>query len=309
MENERTILVGMNGKPEGGSALAAARMLAKQTGFELVLLHVTDPAVLHGHETPEHATSVDQILEWQISNAHHYLATREKQLVGEGVVVRTVAALGKPAEVIVRTAREVNAAMIVMVTYARVGLARWMLGSTADEVMEMADRPVLLVKAGSELTDDAFSNIILPVDGSPTSEKALPSAIELSHLLKAPVNVVRAVPPAVVTMSTEAMQIAVDDIEEIRRYVWRVATYIEQRTTGAEGHVTAGPAGQQIVSMAHGTPGSIVVMCTHGHSGFKRAVLGSVTHQVIRRSGRPVLVIPPHAMSSAEGVHEKAAVA
>ena len=151
MENERTILVGMNGKPEGGSALAAARMLAKQTGFELVLLHVTDPAVLHGHETPEHATSVDQILEWQISNAHHYLATREKQLVGEGVVVRTVAALGKPAEVIVRTAREANAAMIVMVTYARVGLARWMLGSTADEVMEMADRPVLLVKAVSRM--------------------------------------------------------------------------------------------------------------------------------------------------------------
>ena len=49
--------------PDAVFKIAAARMLAKQTGFELVLLHVTDPAVLHGHETPEHATSVDQILE------------------------------------------------------------------------------------------------------------------------------------------------------------------------------------------------------------------------------------------------------
>jgi nucleotide-binding universal stress UspA family protein len=52
-----------------------------------------------------------------------------------------------------------------------------------------------------------------------------------------------------------------------------------------------GFAADEIVSLARKTPDNLVAMCTHGHSGVKRWVLGSVTETVVRHAGSPVLVI------------------
>jgi nucleotide-binding universal stress UspA family protein len=42
---------------------------------------------------------------------------------------------------------------------------------------------------------------------------------------------------------------------------------------------------------ARETPDNFIAMCTHGRSGVRRWVLGSVTETVVRHSGDPVLVI------------------
>ena len=51
-----------------------------------------------------------------------------------------------------------------------------------------------------------------------------------------------------------------------------------------------GLAADEIISLARKTPDNLIAMCTHGHSGVKRWVLGSVTETVVRHSGDPVLV-------------------
>jgi nucleotide-binding universal stress UspA family protein len=50
-----------------------------------------------------------------------------------------------------------------------------------------------------------------------------------------------------------------------------------------------GPA--EIIDFARKTPGNLIAMCTHGRSGMKRWVLGSVTERVVQASGDPVLVV------------------
>lgn len=67
------------------------------------------------------------------------------------------------------------------------------------------------------------------------------------------------------------------------------------RTKGLEvgKRVITGSPAHVIVELAQETPRAIVVMTTHGRSGFIRWILGSVTENVVRASGDLVLVIPP----------------
>lgn len=52
-----------------------------------------------------------------------------------------------------------------------------------------------------------------------------------------------------------------------------------------------GEAAETIIELARGAPNSLIAMCTHGRSGVKRWVLGSITEKVVRHSGDPVLVV------------------
>jgi len=52
-----------------------------------------------------------------------------------------------------------------------------------------------------------------------------------------------------------------------------------------------GFAADEIISLGQKTPNNLIAMCTHGRSGVKRWVLGSVTEKVVRHSGDPVLVL------------------
>jgi len=52
-----------------------------------------------------------------------------------------------------------------------------------------------------------------------------------------------------------------------------------------------GFAGDEIIALARKTPDALIAMCSHGRSGVKRWVLGSVTENVVRHSDDPVLVV------------------
>ena len=57
--------------------------------------------------------------------------------------------------------------------------------------------------------------------------------------------------------------------------------------------VLEGPTVRTLVEYGRQKPGPIVVMATHGRTGFRRLLLGSVTEAVVRSSIAPVLVVPP----------------
>ena len=64
----------------------------------------------------------------------------------------------------------------------------------------------------------------------------------------------------------------------------------------------AGDPATTIVEQASAQRADLVVMTTHGRSGFDRLLLGSVTEHVLRRAPCPVLTVPPHAAGSPDGV-------
>ena len=51
-----------------------------------------------------------------------------------------------------------------------------------------------------------------------------------------------------------------------------------------------GYGAEEIITLGWETPDNFIAMCTHGRSGVKRWVLGSVTERVVQHSGDPVLI-------------------
>jgi nucleotide-binding universal stress UspA family protein len=66
-------------------------------------------------------------------------------------------------------------------------------------------------------------------------------------------------------------------------------------------HVRDGSPVHMILDEAESLPSDLIVLGTHGHSGFDRWVLGSVTEKVLRKASCPVLTVPPPAAAPASG--------
>jgi nucleotide-binding universal stress UspA family protein len=115
--------------------------------------------------------------------------------------------------------------------------------------------------------------VLVPLDGSPLAEAALPLASLLADTLEAKLDLLR-----VVAHGGPEEQAAVDYLASFH-------------LQGAAIHVRQGAAAEGIVQHARSEHASLVVMTTHARSGLERAVLGSVTAEVIARSPSPTVVL------------------
>ena len=70
--------------------------------------------------------------------------------------------------------------------------------------------------------------------------------------------------------------------------------------------VLSAPAGPAIIGFARDDASDLIVMASHGRTGFRRLVLGSVTEEVIRAATCPVLVVrhaaAPHGRDEERGM-------
>jgi nucleotide-binding universal stress UspA family protein len=127
--------------------------------------------------------------------------------------------------------------------------------------------------------------ILVPLDGSPLAQEALPLAQELAAEWQAPIDLVRVVPDLPAGTSTEPAQ--------------EYLTSIRYTMTGkVQEHVLNGNPVEELVAFVHGARVTDVVMASHGRTGLARVFLGSVAHEIVRRLSLPVIVVP--ALSTGE---------
>jgi nucleotide-binding universal stress UspA family protein len=152
-----TLLVPVDGSPGAALALGTAVPLAQATSARLVLLQVVVPAAAYMVQDVTGMSSVMLDPAWDeeaLAGAQQYVSGLTTRLQGIGVVAEGRAVLGTMAETlmgrvttpIVDAADDVAADIVVMSTHALTGPVRTVVGSTADEVVRNARRPVLLVR-------------------------------------------------------------------------------------------------------------------------------------------------------------------
>ncbi|HDR8859725.1 universal stress protein UspA [Burkholderia territorii] len=145
-----------------------------------------------------------------------------------------------------------------------------------------------------------YSNILVALDGSDTSSRALDAALNLASETGArltPVYVVDFLVPAYDTYGYDP-SILVDAFrEEGLRVTEDAAKRMKARDVAGTPQISnVAPAGedvaQRIVGLAGELDADLIVIGTHGRRGFRRVVLGSVAERVLRQARCPVLMIP-----------------
>jgi nucleotide-binding universal stress UspA family protein len=147
-----------------------------------------------------------------------------------------------------------------------------------------------------------FKRVLVPLDGSPRAESALPVATRIAHASDGTVVLLRVVGiPAEYSTYIYSSYLAQTPIyaQEIldteqanaENYLADLAKSDLLAGVEVETSVLPGPAGATILDTASDEHIDVIVMCSHGETGFRRWALGSVAQQVSRHSPVPVLVL------------------
>jgi len=94
-----------------------------------------------------------------------------------------------------------------------------------------------------------------------------------------------------------AIQADKRNVDRARRYLSGKMREMRSHDIKGSYHVVVGDPAQSIMGFVQKSNIDLLIMTTHGKSGLKRAVMGSVADAVIRGSGKPVLVIHPKTSS------------
>jgi nucleotide-binding universal stress UspA family protein len=139
-------------------------------------------------------------------------------------------------------------------------------------------------------------NILCPVDRSDISRRALLVAAALARWHDARLRVLEVVSVPLPAPSAAPVAVTGLSLEVRRRLLEELDRFAEPaRASGVPMHFTVeeGNIVNAILGEAASLPADLLVMGTHGRSGFERLALGSVTDKAIRRAACPVLTVPP----------------
>src|SRR6266568_4084621 len=296
------ILIPLDGSKAAEKVLPYARALAGRLKVPVELMEVIDIADMVTHIAVEKARYLDTMIEDRARSSEAYLEGVAKTFPEAGV--KCAIEKGRAAEVIIGKAEADPGTLIAMATHGRSGIDRWLLGSVAEKVLRGTANPLLLIRGADEVKTEGeatLKSVIVPLDGSELAESVLPTVVEIAKKLNLEITLFRAynIPYSaygggdgyyaidfnelIAVMRDEAQEYLEKKKAELKKQGLEKVSYISKEGFSAD----------QIISLGRNTPDNLIAMCTHGRSGVKRWVLGSVTETVVRHSGDPVLVLRP----------------
>ncbi len=142
-----------------------------------------------------------------------------------------------------------------------------------------------------------FQRILVPLDGSTRAESAVPVAARLAQasggsviLLQVAVFPIH-IEPEKKPAEIYSQEVFDQGIASAERYLQGVAKSDALAGTKTETEVVTGAVAPSILEALQSLQADLVVLCSHGYTGFKRWSLGSVAHKLVPHSPVPVLVL------------------
>jgi nucleotide-binding universal stress UspA family protein len=274
------------------SAVAArsAASLATPSAASIHLLHVIRLPFLHSTYDLNVPEAVWESLR---RGTHERMDETQVELEGLGVtdVHQIVSESLPPAEAIARSAKKLDADLVVMATHGRQGLKHAFAGSVTERTVRTCPAPVLTVK-GSGLSEAPIQRILLATDFSPHAKQALSLAccfakrfdahVDVVHVLDESPDYIRVLSAEIVSFEFRVRAMAGEHLEAM-------GAQVREANLSAETHLCKGRAVEMITSEAERLESDLIVMGTHGHTGFSHATLGSVAERTLRTASCSIL--------------------
>ena len=290
------VLACFDGSGLGERSLPHAVAVGGALGAPVTLLRVLE------HSTENHAPA--DPLQWEIRRreAREYMDRLAAQCDEAAAPVDAEVIEGKAAEEICRWSADHDVDLTVITTHGAGGHSPWTLASTARKLLDRAPGSFLIVPSTAQPVDRVthYRRVLVPLDGSPQAETALPIAARIAAAHESELIVAHVVPVAELTQvgPLEAEDIELSD--RLRRRNERVArAYFDRlRAQLSAGHtrvrvilLQGGDVASGLAGVAAREQVELVVLSAHGRSGRLHMPCGGVTAELIARCSVPVLVV------------------
>jgi nucleotide-binding universal stress UspA family protein len=283
------ILVPLDGSPEAERALNPAVQLAKAVEGEIVLLRNIKVIRMMMPVTAAEYEWMwpDYSLEQSRQEVHNYLESIARRLEQPGIGVHVVAVEGDTAAGIVDTAVAEAVSLIVMSARGWSASHLRELGNITERVLYSAACPVLIIR------EAPIHRVAVTLDGSTLAEHAIAPALALVKGLQTPLALLRVTEPFSLRRAGVPEYAPAEHPRELAEAY--VRNMVKQIDYPVQAFVVEGRVVDTILEFAqlHGI--DLLVMSTHGRTGLRRWLYGSVTARVLRASQTSMLIIRPPA--------------
>jgi nucleotide-binding universal stress UspA family protein len=295
----RHMLVPLDGSPLAESILPVAVALSRAFAARVTLLHVLESP--HGGSVAPRP--VDP-LEWEMTHTEiaRYLELRCQQLGKEGLAPAVEIVQGRPAEQILRTARERGADLVALASHGASGTNAWARSATAERVIALADTSILVLPTHREYEPTRgwrLERLLLPLDCSPRAEAAIPFAVALAlregaEIVVAHVVTAPELPRRIVASGRDramAEELTARNREEAGEYLAGVVERLVAQGVRARARLlVSGRTVPSLLRLADDEGVDLTILSAHGCSGDPQERHGTVACRFLRDSRRAVLV-------------------
>ena len=282
MGKYRKILVAVDSSESSKNALHQAFKLANEEKCWITVTSVVPP-----YEGEIEILGVKDIRAALRKPCEDALAEVQKIAKTERMLVKTVCEEGEVYERIVDLADAENCDVIVMGRRGLRRIERTLIGSVTARVIGHTQRDVLVVPNGTRV---GWKTIVLATDGSKYSAAAAERAIAFAKSYGGELKVLSVVDvPS--EFYAEAPKAVEDLVRKAKEFVADVKKQAEAAGVPAETFVGEAEAYQAVNNLAQEQKADMIVLGSHGRTGLRRLLMGSVTEAVIGHALCPVLVV------------------
>jgi nucleotide-binding universal stress UspA family protein len=264
------LLACTDGSDEGQNAVTQALALGQACGAKIYVLQVVEIVPEFEAVAPDLRVFLEEEINRQKEATVAAAARMGAQL--EYRVLHSVSPYGA----IVAEAEEIKPDLIIMGRHGRTALMRLLMGSVTARVIGLSPFNVLVAPLGAVLS---FRRLLIASDGSAFSDAALTEAVALAARADSELL-------GVVVAREEG------EIPEAQEIVHRMLTAANREGVSFQGFSPQGLAADDgIIQVAGENRADLIIMGSHGRTGFQRLLMGSVTERVIGLARCPVLVV------------------
>ncbi len=297
----KRILVPLDGSELAEWALAPALTLAKAAHGEVILLRSMIPVYTTMPVAANEYSWVwpDYAREEVRAETRAYLENTAVTHAQPAVTLHPMAVEGDAASMIVDTAVAEDIDLIVMSTHGWSGFKKWVMGSVTERVLHSVSCPVLAVRSAQPVR-----RMLITLDGSPLAEKAVTPALTVAAGLEARVTLLHVHEPISPNYGSplqfewtvaedRSQQLYREHQDQAEAYLNTVAHRYERDDVAVQQMMITGTPVETILETIRLHNIDLVAMSTHGRSGLRRWLYGSVTAKIMRGSESHMLIVRP----------------
>lgn len=262
------------------------------------LYHPTDVTLVHGIELGilEHpfvaqagnVQGYDDFRHAMVDSGRQVVERAAAMVPAEGTSTRKVTEIGNPAQLILDSASNLAADLVVIGARGRSRLSEVVLGSVSHRVLMHSSRPTLIVRGAAR----KVQRVLVAIEDRDDADRVVRWLMQHPFVDPVELRVFHAVVPIGINEPYAGPEISAW-WEDVRRYAEELVQSTAGKLVSAQHTVTTKVVQGNPVAVIEqeAKDMDLVVMTSHGRKGISRFLLGSVSHAVVHHVTCPVLVL------------------